>query len=243
MWNAPMSLKAVFQSFLVVAVAEVFDKTWFVGVICALRFGIVNAFMGSYSALALHTIIAAGVGYGIAMMGIPLYILHSITFCMFASFFILYTYEIITHTTGGSSIALRMTEAEEEFAKDLGESSQLIQKSSKETDIKSKSEGKVLEGLIEKRAVWTTFLTVFIAEWGDRTQIAMVGLHSSYPVLPIFIGSILAFAVITLSAVLVAQGIRKSSITELSINILSAISFFIFACLSCNDARNAYWGY
>eukprot|EP00966_Prymnesium_polylepis_P182729 4233694-Prymnesium_polylepis.1 len=34
-----------------------------------------------------------------------------------------------------------------------------------------------------------TFSVVFIAEWGDRTQLVMIGLHASRPVVPIVVGA------------------------------------------------------
>jgi len=44
------------------------------------------------------------------------------------------------------------------------------------------------------------FMGVFIAEWGDRTQIAMIGQHASQPLIPVCIGSLIAFFLLTVSA-------------------------------------------
>ena len=50
--------------------------------------------------------------------------------------------------------------------------------------------------------VMRVFIAVFVAEWGDRTQVAMVTLHSSAPWVPVCIGSMVAFMASELRRVL-----------------------------------------
>jgi len=76
---------------------------------------------------------------------------------------------------------------------------------------------------------------VFIAEWGDRTQLAMIGLHSSLPVLPVFYGSLLAFAMLSLSAVSVVAVVDQQKISERCCMGLVSFSFFVFAAMSLRD--------
>jgi len=75
-------------------------------------------------------------------------------------------------------------------------------------------------------------MLVFIAEWGDRTQFAMVGLHSSLPVVPVFIGSLVAFALLCFSAVCVADIVANRSIGERHVFAVVSFSFSIFALLA-----------
>merc|ERR1719504_627454 len=70
-----------------------------------------------------------------------------------------------------------------------------------------------------------TLWLMFIAEWGDRTQIAMIGLHSSLPVMPVFYGSLLAFFVLSLSAVLIAAVVDQQKISERTVAGLVSLSF------------------
>lgn len=81
---------------------------------------------------------------------------------------------------------------------------------------------------------------IFIAEWGDRTQVAMISLHSSLPVLPVCLGSLAAFVVLSASAALVAHLLQGRHLNERLINGVSAGSFFVFAALAYLDFASAW---
>merc|ERR1719188_884433 len=76
------------------------------------------------------------------------------------------------------------------------------------------------------------FFTVFIAEWGDRTQIAQISLQASLPVLPVCMGSLFAYFLLTVSAVAVASFLEGRQLNERLILGVSAICFLIFAIIS-----------
>merc|ERR1712217_124703 len=80
-----------------------------------------------------------------------------------------------------------------------------------------------------------SFMAVFIAEWGDRTQIAMVGQHASQPLIPVFLGSVVAFVLLTLSAVGAASMVSGLKLTEKFIYGVSSIFFAVFAVLALKD--------
>merc|ERR1719356_870704 len=80
---------------------------------------------------------------------------------------------------------------------------------------------------------------MFVAEWGDRTQIAMIGLHSSQPLIPVCIGSAAAFLVLTASAVLVASCVGEGSLSERMVKGVSAASFAVFTLLALHDGMKA----
>lgn len=56
--NLAARIDVVIRSFCVVAVAEIFDKTWFVALICALNYGKKISFVGGFGlpACSLHTV-------------------------------------------------------------------------------------------------------------------------------------------------------------------------------------------
>merc|ERR1719356_545542 len=81
------------------------------------------------------------------------------------------------------------------------------------------------------KTMWLTF----IAEWGDRTQIAMIGLHSSKPLVPVCFGSAIAFLLLTASACLTAKFIGTRRLSETLVKGISAVSFAVFTLLSIND--------
>merc|ERR1719327_1479225 len=93
----------------------------------------------------------------------------------------------------------------------------------------SKDRPKLLEAF--SKTMWLTF----VAEWGDRTQIAMIGLHSSKPLVPVCFGSAIAFLLLTASAVITAKFIGGKQLSERLVKGVSAISFAVFTVLSIKD--------
>jgi len=87
---------------------------------------------------------------------------------------------------------------------------------------------------------WQCFVMVFIAEWGDRTQIAMIGLHATLPLVPVMIGSTIAFGLLTLSAVLLGRLIGDQTLSEKTVKGICALSFAIFAVLAIHDSMLAH---
>jgi len=215
----PAFWPALTKTFCIVGVAELFDKTWFVALICAVSFGIRNAFFGAFTGLLLHVLIAAALGLGISQF-LPISVLHFITAAVFAVFAGLFSWE--WHAADPETDALQSRK--EEAKEDLGE-----------TSAKGASKHSGFFNLL----MWQCFMSVFIAEWGDRTQIAMIALHSSLPVVPVCIGSALAFFVLTLSAVLVAALLEGRNLSERTVCGVSAVSFFVFAFLAVMDGMRA----
>ena len=77
----------------------------------------------------------------------------------------------------------------------------------------------------------TTFLMIFLAEMGDKTQIAVAGMASTLPVIPIWIGATLAL--FTTSALGVVAGrklLRKIPLHRL--HQISGIFFLILAAFA-----------
>lgn len=218
--SAEFEYQAAIRAFLVVGVAEIFDKTWFVAFVCALKFGWQMAFFGGYGALLLHTFIAAGLGLGISHL-LPVSYLHFITAGIFAMFALLFAREWYTAEADSDVLESRKEEATESQA------------------ISFESRGSQ-SGTTTANSFWLCFLPVFVAEWGDRTQIAMIALHSSMPVLPVCVGSALAFLVLTASAVLVARMLEGQKLSEKFVLGISALSFAIFALLAALEGLRAH---
>lgn len=212
-WMAALS-----NAFCVVAIAELFDKTWFVALLYAVLSGRRIAFVGAYSALLVHTFIAAALGIGFAGM-FRASTLNFITAFVFLVFTVLYAWEWVAADPAADAMAARKEEAKEE----LGEQAAL----------------KPPSGQSVRFLVWQCFIAVFIAEWGDRTQIAMVALHSSLPVVPVCIGSSLAFMVLTFSAVMAASLLDGQRLSERLVIGVSVVTFLVFGVLALVDGLHA----
>jgi putative Ca2+/H+ antiporter (TMEM165/GDT1 family) len=77
----------------------------------------------------------------------------------------------------------------------------------------------------------TTFLLIFVAEFGDKTQIAVAGLASSFAPLPVWLGA--TAALVTVSALGVWAG--RTLLQRLSLRWLHRVSggfFLLFALLA-----------
>merc|ERR1719401_2097626 len=103
------------RSLALVGVAELFDKTWFMGLLLALRYRADLVFVGSFLALFLHYFLAAAFGLAFAKMLAPrtLNIMAAVIFVIFAA---LYAKEWFTADPDGDAIAA----GREEAAADVG---------------------------------------------------------------------------------------------------------------------------
>ena len=76
-----------------------------------------------------------------------------------------------------------------------------------------------------------TFVTIFLAELGDKTQIAAIMMSSEAKrPLSVYLGAMLAFGIITLLAVFVGMGITRFMPLHIVKN-LSAAAFIIIGIL------------
>lgn len=226
---------AFVKAFFVVSVAEVFDKTWFVTLILALKHGRQLAFTASFTGLAVHVVIAALLGFEISKLLRPA-VLDFSAAALFAMFALLYFKDFLYADVDSDMIKAGKDEAEE------GLENQPVQADNKSYG----GTAPVFQGKVRLEQdktitsiFFTAFMTVFIAEWGDRTQIAMVGLHSSLPVMPVFWGSMLAFGVLSLSAVLIAAVVEQQQLSERLVMGIVSASFAVFAVMSFRDGLHA----
>lgn len=217
------------QSFCLVASAELFDKTWFVAMLMAVRYpkGVVLWFC--FLALALHTIIAAVVGYCVSRTA-SLRMLHfgaAALYIVFAGMFLRDWYKA---SPDSDIISAGKEEAGEAIAE---ESAQGL------------SYGSVGKAKKRPTTSWYTaatrcFTAMFIAEWGDRTQIAMVGQHASQPLLPVCFGSLVAFFILTGTAVIAGVLLKSQTLSEKMVHLFSAMSFVVFALLALKDGLSTH---
>jgi putative Ca2+/H+ antiporter (TMEM165/GDT1 family) len=231
-------IDAALEALFVVGIAELFDKTWFITLIVALKHGWKVTLFGSYMALLLHTVLSAGFGWFFSMLARP-YILHFGTAALFFLFFILYIWDAYNADPDSDLIASGKEEEEAEMLdardeKDYGTKEKSGEKCEKDEPglmvwLTRLLTRKTTSGALQ------TFIAVFIAEWGDRTQIAMIGLHASLPIWPVFLGSAIALLLVCVSAVIFAEFLSNVSVSERTVMTIAALSFLASGALSFND--------
>jgi len=245
------------RSLALVGIAELFDKTWFMGLLLALRYRASTVFLGSFTALFLHCFLAAGFGLAFARF-LDSRTLNFLAAALFGVFSVLYAKDWCMADPDSDAIAAGRAEAaedceidgdsgsdgdeeeEDEEEQKMGKA-QLISstggsggsaESAGKQDRRSDDDSVFREGIVFTKS----FMGVFIAEWGDRTQIAMIGQHASQPLVPVFLGSVLAFFLLTLSAVGLASVTSNMRLSEKLVHGVSAVFFAVFALLALKDA-------
>jgi len=246
---------ACFQSFCLVGSAELFDKTWFVALLMALRHPKGLVFTSCFSALAAHVGIAAVFGYGISKT-MPIRVLHFSAAALYTVFAVLYFIDWHKADPNSDIISAGKEEAGESIPSEFGESSygsteegklcshkpsssassssspSLASFSSSSADRKKETNKELAK---VSRIFTQCFMAMFIAEWGDRTQIAMVGQHASQPLIPVCVGSLMAFFLLTFSAVLAGWFLMGTRVSEKTVYFFAASSFMVFAILAAHD--------
>jgi putative Ca2+/H+ antiporter (TMEM165/GDT1 family) len=212
-----------------VGMAEMFDKTWFVALVMAMRHEKNIVFWACFAALAVHVVIAAAFGYSIARMFLPS-TLQFMAAALYGLFAILYAYDWYTTEADADLIAAGKDEVNE----CMDQESNVQQYGTVAKDGKPKALPHM--SWYEIRHVWMRcFMGVFIAEWGDRTQMAMIGIHASKPLVPVMLGSLIAFGLLTLSAVIVGGYLGDKTLSESTVKAVCAVSFAVFTVIAVKD--------
>jgi len=83
---------------------------------------------------------------------------------------------------------------------------------------------------------WLTFLLIMVAEFGDKTQLAVVALSSAALPAAVWLGSTLALATTSILGVFAGRWVLK----KISLTLLHRVSGLIFLCLASIAVYNSY---
>jgi len=230
---APATSHAFNLAFTMVSMAEVFDKTWFVALVMAMRFPTMHftVFWGCFAALLVHVVLAAVFGYSISRF-LSVSQLDFLAAGVYGVFAVMYGYDWYKSEAGSDVIAAGKEEIEEEMAQEHG--------GAEYGTVASKTPTPTSTSFAQKSRVFgQCFMVVLIAEFGDRTQIAMIGVHASQPLLPVMWGSAAAFGMLTASAVAVSSFLEGSTLSESFVKAAIALSFTVFTLVAVHDGMKA----
>ncbi|MDS3859429.1 TMEM165/GDT1 family protein [Thermosynechococcaceae cyanobacterium BACA0444] len=198
-------LTAFTAGLLLITVSEIGDKTFFIGVILATRHPKRWVFLGAWLALSLMTILSVLMGQVLALLP-PQYTRYgAIGLFMFFGLRLLYQ----AWKMPAQGVAAETAEAEE-----------LVEKAEKEMSPRQANSAWAIVG--------EAFTLTFLAEWGDRTQIATLTLAAAQNPWGVALGAITGHGISTLIAV-VGGGLLAGRISERNITLLGGILFLIFA--------------
>jgi putative Ca2+/H+ antiporter (TMEM165/GDT1 family) len=92
------------------------------------------------------------------------------------------------------------------------------------------SSGLLKEGASWKQTFWRALSLVFLAEWGDRSQIGTVALAARTSIWPVIVGAVLGHVVCSATAV-IAGRLLSEYISERLMSAVACVLFTVFAVL------------
>lgn len=210
------------NSLIMIIACELGDKTFFIAAVLAMRNGRMVVYLGSMAALAIMHILSCLMGYALPAL-LPKLYTHYASVILFVYFGIKLLKEGQEMGDGPSE---ELQEVEEE----------LIEKKDGRTSGDDLEEGKnnQTESLVygmkpSQIQVFTQALTLaFLAEWGDRSQIATIALASSKNPYGVIVGGLIGHALCTALAV-VGGRMLAARISEKTVTLAGGALFLIFA--------------
>ncbi|CAG9329624.1 unnamed protein product [Blepharisma stoltei] len=204
-------IEVIASSFLAIFLAEIGDRTFFVIAVLAIKNSRSAVFLGNWITISILAVIAAFIGAAAMKFIDPLYI--QIASCiMFLVYSLLCFYEAY--------------HGENESDSDKNDPLLAGNESNGENHDPLLAENS--QRLSWMKAFWKTAIMVFLAEWGDKSNITIISLSALSDPILVAIGAILGFAVIGLIGVIVGKLVEKY-INEKAIKIAAGVLFLIFA--------------
>lgn len=221
-------LEALGKAIGVIGASEIGDKTFFIAAVMAMRSSRVTVFCGALSALAAMTVLSALLGWAAPNLISKVYTHYAATILFF--FFGFKTlYDTYTHTDDGES---ELEQVEQELAATGGSKRSLTgsddgKKPPTAGGFPGLSSLSPLLGLLFSQVFLKAFTLTFLAEWGDRSQIATIGLAAQLDVVGVILGSILGHAACTGAAVLGGKHLAEH-IDEKLVGLVGGVLFLLF---------------
>jgi putative Ca2+/H+ antiporter (TMEM165/GDT1 family) len=202
-------LTAFTAGLLLITVSELGDKTFFIAAILSMRYPKRLVFAGSVAALAAMTIISVLVG-------------------QVASFLpdgVLQLAEVVLFTLFGLKLLYDASRMSDQTAmEECEEAEEAIQRAEK------RSFRRHTPAMIVTEAFGLTFL----AEWGDRTQLATITLATAHNPLGVTAGAILGHAICAAIAISCGR-LACDRLSERTLTTLGGLLFLIFAGVGLRD--------
>ena len=199
-------------SLTAITLAELGDKTFFMALILAARHRGRDVFIGAFSALTAVTLISLGLGYGLRELLPP-----TVVPWLAAALFLGFGVKLLIDAQG-----MRADEAEEE------------EKEAELTIAEAESRRRISTTWA---VIWESFVLVFLAELGDRTQFTTIFLATApaFTFAGLLAGTLLGHALVTWLAVGAGKWIG-GRISEKLLYRLSGGLFLVFGLFSLKQA-------
>lgn len=203
-----------FKSFCMVLMSEIGDKTFFIACILAMRHARAKVLIGSLGALASMTVLSAGMGWAAPNLISKYYtsLAATLLFFFFGARLLLDSYRMDASENWGE-----LAEVEEE----LKDNNSDDKKKAKKTGLQRR-----LAVMVDP-VVLEAFSLTFLAEWGDRSQLATIGLAAQASIVGVTLGGILGHSICTTAAVMGGRHFA-TQLSERMVGMCGGVMFLLF---------------
>lgn len=202
-------LAAFTAGLLLITISELGDKTFFIAVILSMRHPRYLVLMGVVGALVTMTLLSVAIGEAISFL--PEIYTHYAAIGLFLLFGIKLLYE-----------ASRMSAAATE---------EIVDEAKNAVEVGEKN-------LQNRQTAWAivleSFILTFLAEWGDRTQIATITLAAANNIIGVTIGAILGHIICAVIAVL-GGCLIAGRVSERAVTAVGGLLFLVFAGVAIGE--------
>jgi putative Ca2+/H+ antiporter (TMEM165/GDT1 family) len=216
----PSFVSAITASFSVIMVTELGDKTFFIAAILAMRNSRLSIYSGAMLALIVMTLLAVCMGQ-VAPLLLPKVYTHYAA----AFLFLFFGVRLLRDAAGmdANHVSDELEEVEAELGGGDGDSElEPLQGGGRRESSRAKSTCGLPVAFVQ------SFTLTFLAEWGDRSQIATLALAASKNPMGVTVGSIVGHGVCTGLAVLGGR-MLASRISERTVLFVGGLVFLAFA--------------
>lgn len=213
------------KSLAMTVLSEIGDKTFIAAAILAMRHPRRLVLTGCLSALIVMTILSAVVGWAAPNL-ISRRWTHHITTVLFFAFGLWSLWDAV-HQDGDSE---ELHEVEKQLDDEWKGNNGVSKEGNKEADDLKKSKRPFLRQLFSP-ILLQAFSITFFGEWGDKSQLATIGLAADENPLGVVLGGIVAQSLCTTAAVLGGKSLA-SQISEKMVALAGGILFIIFGIQS-----------
>jgi putative Ca2+/H+ antiporter (TMEM165/GDT1 family) len=200
-------LTAFIAGLLLITVSELGDKTFFIAAILAMRHSRRLVFAGAIAALAVMTVLSVLVGQVAALL--PKVYIQYAEIALFISFGVKLIYQASQMPANACDV-------------------EVIQEAK---DVVEKAESKLPKRKTQWSILVEAFVLTFLAEWGDRTQIATIALATRYQPIGVTIGAVVGHGICAAIAVICGR-MLAGRISERQLTFAGGILFLAFGAIA-----------
>jgi len=211
----------------VIFATELGDKTFFIAAIMAMRHPRLIVWAGAVAALAAMTVLSTIVGH-VAPMLLPPALTHYAAVCLFMVF--------------GVRMLRESREAGDAASDELEEVEAELSKKQEDVPVDEEAAGDARSASADsakQTILLQAFTLTFLAEWGDRSQIATIALAAAKEPFGVTLGAIIGHAICTGIAVIGGK-LLASRISERMTLRAGGVIFILFAIAALVQGPASY---